>query len=137
MTTVTGHMPVKHEKHHKWTPGRLMNWAKDIGDETRSGLRRYSNKDNMRNRHTESVWGYSTFLEATPQNDSIKPARLPIKTACTGLNTSKTFCSATRINYPLKAKNLCQPCLSPMKIFGVLKAFINQLDDNETINKHE
>ena len=28
MTTVSEHMPVKHEKHHKWTPGRLMNWAK-------------------------------------------------------------------------------------------------------------
>ena len=27
MTTVSEHMPVKHEKHHKWTPGRLMNWA--------------------------------------------------------------------------------------------------------------
>ncbi len=33
MTTVPEHMPVKHEKHHQWTPGRLMNWAKDIGDE--------------------------------------------------------------------------------------------------------
>lgn len=33
MTTVLEHMPVKHEKHHKWTPGRLMNWAKDIGDD--------------------------------------------------------------------------------------------------------
>jgi hypothetical protein len=33
MTTVSGHMPVKHEKHHKWTPSRLMNWAKAIGDE--------------------------------------------------------------------------------------------------------
>jgi transposase len=33
MTTEPEHMPVKHEKHHKWTPGRLMNWAKSIGDE--------------------------------------------------------------------------------------------------------
>ena len=33
MTTTPEHMPVSHEKHHKWTPGRLMNWAKDIGDE--------------------------------------------------------------------------------------------------------
>lgn len=32
-TTIPEHMPVKHEKHHKWTPGRLMNWAKDVGDE--------------------------------------------------------------------------------------------------------
>lgn len=33
MTTTPEHMPVKHEKHHRWSPGRLMNWAKDIGDE--------------------------------------------------------------------------------------------------------
>lgn len=33
MTTEALHMPKKHEKHLKWTPGRLMNWAKDIGDE--------------------------------------------------------------------------------------------------------
>ncbi|CAG0896803.1 unnamed protein product [Cyprideis torosa] len=33
MTTLPGHMPVKHEKHHQWTAGRLMNWAKDIGDD--------------------------------------------------------------------------------------------------------
>jgi transposase len=33
MTTEPSHMPVKHEKHHKWSPGRLKNWAKDIGPE--------------------------------------------------------------------------------------------------------
>ncbi len=33
MTTVPEHMPVKHEKHHKWTPARLMNWAKNLGDD--------------------------------------------------------------------------------------------------------
>jgi len=33
MSTKAEHMPVKHEKHHRWTPGKLMNWAKDIGDE--------------------------------------------------------------------------------------------------------
>ena len=32
-TTVAEHMPVRHEKHHQWSAGRLMNWAKDIGDE--------------------------------------------------------------------------------------------------------
>ena len=32
-TTVPAHMPERHKKHHQWTPGRLMNWAKDIGDE--------------------------------------------------------------------------------------------------------
>lgn len=32
-TTVAGHMPVKHEKHQQWTAGRLMNWAKDLGND--------------------------------------------------------------------------------------------------------
>lgn len=31
MTTVTAHMPIKHQKHHAWTPGRLKQWAQDIG----------------------------------------------------------------------------------------------------------
>lgn len=33
MTTEPSHMPTKHEKHHQWSAGRLMNWAKDIGDD--------------------------------------------------------------------------------------------------------
>lgn len=33
MTTVAEHMPVRHEKQHQWSAGRLMNWAKDLGDE--------------------------------------------------------------------------------------------------------
>ncbi len=32
-TTVTEHMPTQHQKYHQWSAGRLMNWAKDIGDE--------------------------------------------------------------------------------------------------------
>ena len=32
-TTVAEHMPVKHQKHHQWSAGRLKNWAKDIGDD--------------------------------------------------------------------------------------------------------
>lgn len=31
MTTESGHMPERHQKHHSWSPGRLKNWAKDIG----------------------------------------------------------------------------------------------------------
>ena len=30
-STEPSHMPTRHEKHHKWSPGRLMNWGKDIG----------------------------------------------------------------------------------------------------------
>lgn len=30
-TTDPAHMPARHRKHQQWTPGRLKNWAKDIG----------------------------------------------------------------------------------------------------------
>jgi len=33
-TTEAAHMPTRHQKHHQWSPGRLKNWAKDIGKET-------------------------------------------------------------------------------------------------------
>ena len=32
-TTTEAHMPTRHQQHHKWSAGRLLNWAKDIGDE--------------------------------------------------------------------------------------------------------
>lgn len=31
ITTESGHMPTRHRKHQQWNPGRLKNWAKDIG----------------------------------------------------------------------------------------------------------
>lgn len=34
VTTEAGHMPARHRKHQQWTPGRLKNWARDIGSET-------------------------------------------------------------------------------------------------------
>jgi hypothetical protein len=30
-TTEAAHMPRRHQKHQQWTPGRLKNWAQDIG----------------------------------------------------------------------------------------------------------
>jgi len=34
MSTEPAHMPKRHHKHQQWTPGRLKNWARDIGAET-------------------------------------------------------------------------------------------------------
>ena len=34
MSTEPAHMPRRHRKHQQWTPGRLKNWARDIGPET-------------------------------------------------------------------------------------------------------
>ena len=33
ITTEAAHMPTRHRKHQQWTPGRLKNWARDIGPE--------------------------------------------------------------------------------------------------------
>ncbi|ERS84654.1 integrase [Marinobacter sp. EVN1] len=33
-TTEAGHMPARHRKQQQWTPGRLKNWARDIGPDT-------------------------------------------------------------------------------------------------------
>jgi transposase len=33
-STISEHMPKKHLKHMKWTPGRLLNWAQSIGQNT-------------------------------------------------------------------------------------------------------
>jgi len=33
-TTDAAHMPKRHHKHQRWTPGRLKNWAQKIGPET-------------------------------------------------------------------------------------------------------
>lgn len=33
-STIKEHMPTRHQKHMSWTPGRFLNWAKDIGPYT-------------------------------------------------------------------------------------------------------
>lgn len=33
-TTISEHMPTRHQKHLEWTPGRFLNWAITIGPET-------------------------------------------------------------------------------------------------------
>lgn len=33
-TTVGKHMPIRHQKHMQWSPGRLLRWAKSIGPQT-------------------------------------------------------------------------------------------------------
>ena len=35
-TTLPQHMPSAHRKHMKWTPGRLLNWGRNIGVGTRA-----------------------------------------------------------------------------------------------------
>ncbi|AKV95773.1 IS21 family transposase [Marinobacter flavimaris] len=34
ITTESGHMPTRHQKQQQWSPGRLKNWARDIGPDT-------------------------------------------------------------------------------------------------------
>lgn len=39
-TTDAAHMPARHRKHQQWTPGRLKNWAKDIGPDVLTWVNR-------------------------------------------------------------------------------------------------
>ena len=36
MSTTAVHMPTQHERHQKWTPARLLKWARDIGPSTQA-----------------------------------------------------------------------------------------------------
>lgn len=40
MTTNPIHMPTKHARHHKWTPKRLLSWARDVGQDTEQWVQR-------------------------------------------------------------------------------------------------
>jgi transposase len=35
-TTLPAHMPLSHQRHLEWTPGRFLNWAQTIGPQTRT-----------------------------------------------------------------------------------------------------
>lgn len=39
-TTVDAHMPASHREHRQWSPGRFLNWAKDIGPATLEVVKR-------------------------------------------------------------------------------------------------
>jgi len=42
-TTVAEHMPKAHRAHRQWSPGRFLNWAKDIGPATLEVIKRQLN----------------------------------------------------------------------------------------------
>ncbi len=42
-TTEEAHMPKRHRKHQQWTPGRLKNWAKELGPEVLQWVTRQLN----------------------------------------------------------------------------------------------
>ena len=38
-STLSEHMPESHRRHHQWSPGRFLNWARDIGASTEALVR--------------------------------------------------------------------------------------------------
>jgi transposase len=89
-TTLTEHMPKAHQKHMQWTPGRFLNWAKDIGPGTLKVVKHLlENKP-----HPEH--GYRTCLGLLNLVKQVGPQRL--EAACTrawalGSPTRKSVCS--------------------------------------------
>ena len=103
-TTVAEHMPESHRKHMQWTPGRLLNWALDIGPATRDVV-----KWQLENRpHPEQ--GYRACLGLLNLAKQFTAARL--EAAC---RRALTIGSPTRksIKSILEAKLDAHPELFP------------------------
>ena len=57
MSTLPEHMPERHSKQQRWTPGRLKQWAADIGPSTLCWVSERLERKPMPSRHTDSAWG--------------------------------------------------------------------------------
>jgi transposase len=82
-TTLAEHMPTSHEKHQKWTSGRLMNWAKDIGDEVLIWVKVQLNQ----RQHEEQVYRVCLGL----LNLTRKYPRQRLNSACAIANQHKLY----------------------------------------------
>ena len=83
MTTLPEHMPKAHQKHHQWTPGRLMNWAHSIGDEVLEWVKSLLNQKD----HPEQA--YRVCLGLLNLSKTYDAARL--NNACQIANQKKLY----------------------------------------------
>ena len=49
-------MPERHSKQQRWTPGRLKQWAADLGPSTLCWVSEQLAESPMPSRHTDSAW---------------------------------------------------------------------------------
>lgn len=82
-TTRSEHMPVRHQQHHQWSPGRLMNWAKELGDEVLCWVK----VQLERKEHPEQT--YRVCLGLLNLTHSYSPERL--NAACSLANQKKLY----------------------------------------------
>ena len=100
MTTTPAHMPVKHEKHHKWTPQRLLRWGRSIGVDTEQWVHRqlYS-KD-----HPEQAYklclGVLNLTHTYPADRLNKTCRIANKEDLNRLKQIKSILKSNRDQLP-------------------------------------
>jgi transposase len=83
ITTLPVHLPIRHQKHQQWTPGRLKNWAKDIGSDVLTWVdHQLTAKD-----HPEQA--YRVCLGLLNLSREYPPERL--NKACRIANTQKLY----------------------------------------------
>ena len=82
-TTVASHMPERHEKHHQWNAQRLMNWAKDLGDDVLLWVKAQLE----RKEHEQQA--YRVCLGVLNLSQEYPPER--INSACAMANQHKLF----------------------------------------------
>lgn len=69
-STITAHMPLSHQKHLEWTPGRFLSWGNQVGPRTRDVVRHLL-EDRPHPEH-----GYRSCLGLLSLSKKYTPARL-------------------------------------------------------------
>ncbi len=82
-TTLPAHMPIRHQKHQQWSPGRLKNWAKAIGPE----VLKWVDTQLTRKDHPEQA--YRVCLGLLNLNRQYSPERLD--KACRIANAAQMY----------------------------------------------
>lgn len=99
-TTVPAHMPVRHQKHHAWTPDRLKQWAQDIGPDVLVWVR-----DRLAEReHPEQAYrvclGLLNLSRQYPAQRLDAACRIANQTAMSRLRQIKAILTANRDQLP-------------------------------------
>ena len=82
-TTLPEHMPKRHRAHMSWTPGRLKNWAKDIGPATLQWVDKQLQQRNHPEQAYRACLGLLNLSRAYPKQRLDAACRRALKTgAC-------------------------------------------------------
>ena len=100
MTTTPAHMPVKHEKHHKWTPARLLNWARRIGVDTEQWVHRQLHSKDHPEQAYKLCLGLLNLTECYPADRLNKACRIANNEGMNRLKQIKSILKSNRDKLP-------------------------------------